>query len=86
MHGSACSIRWKNTPSIIVKNSNVTNNISHLLFENVYKNRDNMATLSFSADMRSAHLCWYSVKMITRPQGTGNGMIVWSLTFQTGPM
>ena len=43
-HGSACSIRRKYTPSIIVKNSNATNNISHLLFEDVYKNRDNIPT------------------------------------------
>ena len=31
-----------NTPIIIVKNSNVTNNISHLLFEDVYKNRESI--------------------------------------------
>ena len=45
-HGSARSIRRKNTPSIIVKNSNGTNNISHLLFEDVYKNRDNVPATS----------------------------------------
>ena len=35
-HVSACSIRRKNT-GIIVKSSNITNNTSHLLSEDVYK-------------------------------------------------
>ena len=42
-HGSACSIRRKNIPSIInCKEFQYYKNISHLLFEDVYKSRENI--------------------------------------------